>query len=371
MRKICEIGLETRMQFYKKAMELRREHGYGYLRISKILGISIGAVKHWIHDGKRPDGHERTMLSPDLSPSPTISYILGVLWGDGCVSKWGRMYLARLSVVDPVFARSFKRSLEGIGLHPYICMEYYSKKNPRWKDQFCVTAYSKKFFEWYKDLTPEEIESIVLRSRSNAKEFVRGFLESEGTVYQQSHSPNSWCCRLDNKDEQRIILVKKAIGFLGFGCSLRKDSRDCYHIWILGGTVRVAEFLKKISPSNKPVELQTTVRPYNRVSPDMTQEFKELYEGGLSAKSMAGISPFCQATVLRHLKKVTAIHFGPAPKVSPEEIIRLRKSGLKIREIAERLGVSKSTVERRIYEPISNPDVFELYAPGKFGTELR
>lgn len=166
-------------------------------QIAAKLGISRGPVryqraKHQIPCRERGEATSISRVKPLLNPSAELSYVLGVLLGDGSVSifqcgpymRGGRSYSLRiyrvaLAVTNYFFVRSFFEALEKIGLHPRIEL----KKHHSCKQGFLyeVRANSKRFAEWYKDLSLDDIKKIVTQDRDYSLSFVKGFYESEGT----------------------------------------------------------------------------------------------------------------------------------------------------------------------------------------------
>lgn len=191
---------------------------------------------------------------PNLSPSPVLAYILGVLKGDGWISNTKRSgekknyyrYFVHLQVADLEFAQEFKESLIRLGLNPLL-EKYYRKE---WRQGFFwrVSAHSKKFVNWYKNLGIENIEKIA---EQYPESFVRGFYDSEGCLVKADRRRY---IQFSNTDESTICLVRKLIGKIGFRVSLRAYWRKHiakkeYSLFILGGTKESKRFLSKINPS--------------------------------------------------------------------------------------------------------------------------
>jgi intein-encoded DNA endonuclease-like protein len=194
--------------------------------------------------------------TPDLTPSPHLAYVLGVLKGDGSVSihrnkcsPRAHAYKITLgNVENKEFAESFKRSLEYIGVKARI-YEY----NGHWY----VDACSKRFTKWYTSLTLWEIEHM-LTSEALAKEFLRGFYESEGgygKIHKKVHGVSFWDWRvsISNTDSELLNLVSRLLLRFGFHHKIygyqpkRRGKRIAYRLWIWGKT-NAQRFMKVFSP---------------------------------------------------------------------------------------------------------------------------
>jgi len=178
------------------------------------------------------------MVEPDLTPSASLSYVLGVCFGDGSVFKtksngtvW---YVVALGVKDKEFAEEFYNCLEDIGLNPKLIeLDYYQ-----------VRAYSKKFHEWYLSKSTKDIEKLISEKRSFKISFIRGFYDSDG---HQSLDKFALC--MNNKNEKIIRLVRRIIDSLGFNTSLNLQKNKCWTLNVLGGAKQKNRFIRLINPS--------------------------------------------------------------------------------------------------------------------------
>lgn len=154
------------------------------------------------------------LIRPQLAPSETLCYIVGVLKGDGSVGVYHRyQHVIRLQVKDKVFAESFKEALLGIGLHPnYVYKE--SENRPA----HLVVAYSRKFVEWYSGLSLKNIRELIAKP-SFALSFVRGFYESEGSfvhVWRKKRQRHQWRLAIYNSDNPLLTMTRDILRELGF-----------------------------------------------------------------------------------------------------------------------------------------------------------
>ncbi len=188
-------------------------------------------------------------INPNLTPSKELSYLLGILLGDGYVDK--RNNRITLCVTSKVFANEFWTTLKSIGLNPV--KDEINPKDSQYKRKklYRVYARSKIFVEWYKKLNLKIIESDFLTTKEFQKEFIRGFYESEGSLYRDKRYKNCWTLSITNTDKKLIELINRLITNLGFKTSLsssRYRKKEVFYLRILGGTKEVRRFIKTINP---------------------------------------------------------------------------------------------------------------------------
>lgn len=160
---------------------------------------------------------------PDLENTPTLSYILGVMLGDGCAYYNKHIgYMIGLSVTAKEFAKSFMSALKKIGLNPSIRFV----NPPSWrrqgrKPQWRVVCSNIRFYKWLKGLTLTDVKEIVLLSKENIRAFIRGFYESEGSHFYgeivSNYQYTYWVHRITivNKERKLLKLVRDGLNQLG------------------------------------------------------------------------------------------------------------------------------------------------------------
>ncbi len=192
------------------------------------------------------------MYRPNLKPSRESAYILGVLLGDGTVTYNGKNgYVVKLKTKDHTFANEFVLMLKKIGLNPVIYTEKVSKYSKNWNDCYVVRAFSKIFYKWYKSLTIDDIIRIV---KGYEKDFIRGFYESEGSIWKRNDN-NQLRIRIVNTNHKLMNAICSMLRELGFNCKLRSrlgSKRQAYEITIEGNNV-VSRFFRIINPKIKNV----------------------------------------------------------------------------------------------------------------------
>lgn len=187
--------------------------------IAKLLGRSKDAV--WSKaDRMRLKRIDSKLVQPNLDPSETLCYVVGVMKGDGSVNVTRHYhYTVRLQVKDKAFVDSFKQALSKIGLHPrYVYKE--SDKRPA----HTIVAYSRKFVSWYSGLSLKDIKALIEKP-SFALGFIRGFYESEGSfvhVWRKKRHQHQWRLAIYNNDESLLMMVCDVLRTLGFNFHWRK-----------------------------------------------------------------------------------------------------------------------------------------------------
>lgn len=228
--KAIELGMLTSMGSMRLAIKtpMRKEleklyKNSGIKRAAETLGVNRVTVWRWV----KKFGIELNtpIKNLNLNPSAELAYILGVLKGDGyirCDTKKHYKYFVELRVISEEFARSFASSLRKIGLTPVL--RRYPPSIGSWGKNpiYSTKAYSKKFVEWYKNLSLEGIQKIAGENKELVAAFVRGFYESEGSYYVSKKGfPVIY---ISNTDLPLLLLVKDFISSLGYSLNLNKKA---------------------------------------------------------------------------------------------------------------------------------------------------
>jgi len=103
---------------------------------------------------------------PDLSPSQDLSYIVGVLKGDGCVTsskkkETSRGYTIKLAVKSKQFCKEFNRALREVNLEASF---FFEKTQNLWYS----SVSSMKMYNWYKsqDSKVRKVVSYLISKRN-------------------------------------------------------------------------------------------------------------------------------------------------------------------------------------------------------------
>lgn len=183
-----------------------------------------------------------------LEPSVSLSYLLGVLKGDGYVSKTkDGYYKIGLSATSKLFVENFAENLREIGLKPYPIHLY---TNPTHNSrQYCVITKSVNFFKWYKNQTFRDIERII---SGYEVDFIRGFYESEGTYCVTSSGQK--IISLYNTNFSLLKLVRKILKKVNIDSKIYcmkqngYGTKSLFRLTVLGGNSAVNNFIVVIKP---------------------------------------------------------------------------------------------------------------------------
>ena len=255
------------MAFQKNQLqELYIDKGLSAIKIGKMFGRNEATIRYHLKKFKiQMRSPETGFIHPNLEVNENLAYILGVIFGDGCVTK--NKHRIFLNTTSETFAKSFGHALKKIGLHPCFYMvklsgknvkprfyTIYQEINPKYKDAFYVVAASKAFYIWFKSLTLNNLQKLLMEMDC-IKGFLRGFYESEGSI---SHkTKNAWQIVIYNTNIQLIKIVQEFLTRLGFSHSLRiirpknKRLKNEYSVYILGGTKEVMRFVREVNPCIK------------------------------------------------------------------------------------------------------------------------
>ena len=125
------------------------------------------------------------------NPSPELSYLLGVLYGDGSISvnsvNSGN-YMFTLTAKDKEFVEEFQRCINAIIGKIYAIQKHYYKKT--YGPYYTCCAYSKELISFLSNKL-EYFKPII---NSYPNDFLRGFFDSEGCfssqIYKKSKNGN-------------------------------------------------------------------------------------------------------------------------------------------------------------------------------------
>jgi len=236
-------------------------HGKGMsiTQIARLYGCGCETVrKGLIRLGieLRPSGVnlKHFMLTPDLTPSSELAHLVFALKGDGSVGMYNGSGHISFGSTDKVLVESVRNDLVKIGLHPKVTETVTNRIfNSKPKPFYRLDATSKLFAEHYLSLTPQGLLELGLPYPFDA---LRGFLETEGTVYYNGNSLQVTI--IWNTDLDLIHVARELLTTLGYKSSIReggvtksKDPQPCYQLYLLGSTPEKEAFLNKLTPCVK------------------------------------------------------------------------------------------------------------------------
>ncbi|MFQ5648279.1 MAG: LAGLIDADG family homing endonuclease, partial [Candidatus Aenigmatarchaeota archaeon] len=152
-----------------------------------------------------PRGIKNVLLESAKELNPDLGYILGVMKGDGFLSKAGRSgcsFLVGLNTIDKDFVLEFKSRIEKVFKVPTSL--YYFKPVKQWRFYFT----SKEIGIFLKNF---DIKKVLNASSNGKATFLRGLFDSEGSVSAYNLDELKRAERritFVNKDKKLVKLVK-------------------------------------------------------------------------------------------------------------------------------------------------------------------
>uniref|UniRef100_A0A6M3Y1T4 Putative homing endonuclease n=1 Tax=viral metagenome TaxID=1070528 RepID=A0A6M3Y1T4_9ZZZZ len=227
--------------------------GYSIKEAAEKLGRSYNTIK--VMNSKEFKICKIYRNIPNLEMTSDLAYILGVLFGDGYTGGNG---VIALRVADKKFAESFRDALRVIGLPAKIYErppEYVGCK-PMYRAEVCSVVFAK----WLKSRGLEEIGEMILnKGKDHIVAFIRGFYESEGSIYDESiryGKYNKISITMSNSNYELISLVGLLVNSLGYNVDIRNrktsDGRlPHYVLRLLGSSDVKYKFLEEVNPCIK------------------------------------------------------------------------------------------------------------------------
>jgi intein-encoded DNA endonuclease-like protein len=176
-RKRMKLGLPSNYGIKVDAEKLKELYKLGLndAQIAARLGVPRFVIKYRRRKMGLKANRNRTIIS--TSPSPELSYIIGVAFGDGAITKNGLI----LGVKDRDFVKNFVNCAEKIIVEPKRHLAI-KKRMTKWGVVFISAVYSVqlgKFLQNYGQCLKVIKEYPV--------EFIRGFADSERCIYMRRY----------------------------------------------------------------------------------------------------------------------------------------------------------------------------------------
>lgn len=202
---------------------------------------------------------------PDLTPTYTVGYILGVIYGDGFCFKTGKHHrvVIGLNTIDRTFLECFSFHLcKLLGRSP-LKVKIIKTKDAFRQAYFRGTCSSEKLWAYIKSLDMG-ILAKMLSLKPFRIGFLRGFFDSEGCIYFGKNilkggkvskiHPQRLRIILDNTDKPLLELVKNALAeenILSWGpfhepMVNRWNKKPLYRIALKGNLQNVFTFVSRI-----------------------------------------------------------------------------------------------------------------------------
>ena len=178
MRRFSDLSSEHQLMIYKRVFALSKQ-GLGYKRTLNLIRaennvkIALGTLSYWFNNDVKILGGENWFKA---EPSRELSYILGVMFGDGCISfnKSKQDYQLKLESIDEEFAEKFSG--------PISKLLGKEKNYPVWKTKrgmYSAQIRSKKMYPFIKSVK-ENFEIAKPCIEEYPADFIRGLADSEG-----------------------------------------------------------------------------------------------------------------------------------------------------------------------------------------------
>jgi len=240
--------------------------------ICKLLGVSRQTVRRYLEKYGFEIRDWYSSLYPDnailpKSMSEDLAYVLGVLYGDGWVLKYkrklnknsgwhkeGHIYRIGLATIHKEFRDKFAEACSKLG---YRVFKYIRKPNEKRfgkKPQYTAEFRSKVFYEWFNNLTLEDLEKMLSEKESFIWKFIEGFYESEGSIIHQKHRPNSYTITLPNTNRELLEMICRLLKRVGVEAHINGPYEPSNvgkkKLWILAIHRKkyIIKFFKNVNP---------------------------------------------------------------------------------------------------------------------------
>jgi len=239
----------------EQLIDLHWTQGLSMTDIGRQFGVTPQAVKYWLnHFGIE---HRARLQDVLFEASPTLSYVFGVLHGDGClyVHPTTKHHYILLAVIDKPFAESFQRALQILGIRAgLIPLKARGNSAPQWK----TYASSRKFHELWNSMNSLDRLSFGMKYPSD---FIRGVYESEGSVKLHRGSLEA-CIYSTNIIMQEMIMdALKTHGFAPRWFERNLESGKRFVVVQLHRSLEIKRFIAWIVPCIKFQPRQSNANP--------------------------------------------------------------------------------------------------------------
>ena len=228
-----------------KLLTLHRQRGLSYSEIARSYGVTVAAISWWAK--RRGIEHNSRVSSIWTEPSHALSYLLGVLLGDGCLyrtkSNAGRI---RVQVTDREFAEASMRAMCLVGLNAKVIS--CKPANPKHKRVWLAYASNVKFLDWYESTGPNRILSLAWKYPEDA---VRGVYDSEGTIYLHRGRLNSGMCTTNEMLADKLHETLLRWNLHPTRSARLLESGKTFHTVGLSRSLEIKRFLARIVPTIK------------------------------------------------------------------------------------------------------------------------
>ncbi|MEM2260800.1 MAG: LAGLIDADG family homing endonuclease [Candidatus Methanomethylicaceae archaeon] len=241
------LPLEIRLQMYNDVIKLRKQ-GLIYKEIQRRIyekygeQTSITQISFWINKKHKPF---RKINKFDGKPSRELSYIIGVILGDGCKSFTGKNYYLILEAKDKEFPKEFGKCLAKVLNRKEPYKPFWNKHEKRWR----VVGFSILLYKFL-DKPFEKLKPYIEYSKETVSAFLQAMFDGEGCIHvNKKRYRRELTLHNTNKELLNYVkyLLKKYFDINTTGPHLgekkgklrrfpdgriTKSSKDCYYIYV-------------------------------------------------------------------------------------------------------------------------------------------
>lgn len=285
------------MSSVDEMQELLREkywvEGLSSRKIAEELRVTHGTILSWMKKYRISRRSKYRWKLPTIDPvTPPLTYLLGVLKGDGCVCR--NRFLLQQTRYE--FAISVEKALRSVNLNPNTSSSIQiTSFTPRGVLIYRTSACSKVFAEWCRLLSLQDLRKMIKNS-ALAKEFIRGFYESEGTS--GKYRGSGWTIGMCGKDRDLILFVQETLVGLGFNFKLGYSSKKDFYRIRSHRHEQNSRFIEEIKPCIKNKTHDLILEPWNKEK--VIGELVELQEKLGRPPSIRDARPKLRAAAFNH-----------------------------------------------------------------------
>jgi intein-encoded DNA endonuclease-like protein len=220
------------------------------------------------HNVKYP---KRLTPIKEYKMSPSLSYIFGVMKGDGCAYISNSWFL-RLDVKDEDFAREFIKHISNVEPNCSPCI--YQTNRGNW----IGAVANKSLYHAYINF-----DSSIMEKASEEEKimFIKGFYDSEGCSY--ANFPRAIYC--SNTNSEFLLLIQQLLESINIASSLHKlkqknpKHKICYHLMI-HARWNILLFNEKVgfTIKRKQDKLTNMCNNYNKTIPYTSEQYYKVLE---------------------------------------------------------------------------------------------
>lgn len=208
---IRKIPIRIKFELYLKAVQLYNE-GVNTSEIKKCLltqfgiDVRINTIYRWVTSRNRPDGLVKPFVT---EPSRELSYLIGVLLGDGCTTLGSNYkYIFKLKVKDLDFAEEFSRNISKLlnrdKSYPIRREKDATRGN---RTRFAVDVSNRFLYEFLES----PVEKLLIYASFYPEYFLRGLFDSDGFTAISAKSSFNVSMGLASAEEPILIFVKNLL----------------------------------------------------------------------------------------------------------------------------------------------------------------